>query len=73
MNRKISRTQMVEIKLRKIRQALILVRVTLGILLTERKISSNNDKKKNNNNNDDNDDESNNDSTFPKLVFYNYE
>ena len=59
---------MVGINLRKIRWALISVRIPLGALPTERKISNNNNNKNNNNN----DDENNNDSISNGEVPFEY-
>ena len=59
---------MVGINLRKIRWVLISVRIPLGALPTERKISNNNNNKNNNNN----DDENNNDSISNGEVPFEY-
>ena len=59
INRKIFRSQIAELNLIKICQALISVRIILETLLTKRKVSDHNNND-NNNSNDNNDNNSNN-------------
>ena len=74
INRKIFRSQIAELNLIKICQALISVRIILETLLTKRKVSdhNNNDNNNSNNNNDNNsnnnDNNSNNDSNNRPVV-----
>ena len=74
INRKIFRSQIAELNLIKICQALISVRIILETLLTKRKVSDhkNNDNNNSNNNNDNNsnnnDNNSNNDSNNRPVV-----
>ena len=74
INRKIFRSQIAELNLIKICQALISVRIILETLLTKRKVSdhNNNDNNNSNNNNDNNsnnnDNNSNNDNNNRPVV-----
>ena len=74
INRKIFRSQIAELNLIKICQALISVRIILETLLTNRKVSdhNNNDNNNSNNNNDNNsnnnDNNSNNDNNNRPVV-----
>ena len=60
INRKIFRSQIAELNLIKICQALISVRIILETLLTKRKVSDHNNNDNNNSNNNNNDNNSNN-------------
>ena len=73
INRKIFRSQIAELNLIKICQALISVRIILETLLTKRKVSDHNNNDNNNSNNNDNnsnnnDNNSNNDNNNRPVV-----